>query len=177
MKNFPVIKISLLFICGILLHPLLKINFVIFLTAGLFLFILLLFYFTRVRTKEIIISFCLLLIILLLGSFRALITNKDSLLSENLYKAKNLLVYGTVTWVELRRDAEIEFRIYADSVLFNSKVIGKDINLIGKIREEKIIVSDSIYKTISPGNYISILGTYSKGREIIEKKEINFIKR
>ena len=174
MKNFPVIKISLLFICGILLHPLLKINFVIFLTAGLFLFIFLLFYFTRVRTKEIIISFCLLLIILLLGSFRALITNKDSLLSENLYKAKNLLVYGTVTWVELRRDDEIEFRIYADSVLFNSKVIGKDINLIGKIREEKIIVSDSIYKTISPGNYISILGTYSKGREIRNPGEFDY---
>ncbi|MEJ2614273.1 MAG: ComEC/Rec2 family competence protein, partial [Ignavibacteriaceae bacterium] len=174
MKDYPVIKITLLFICGILLQPLLKINAILFSAAALLIFILIIFLLKTFKNKEILISFCLFSLVILLGAFRASIVNKNSFLSENIYKIKNLTVYGTITWVELKRDLGVEFRVFADSVLVNSKVIGKNINLIGKIREEDKSKSDSIYNSISPGNFISITGTYTKGREIRNPGEFDY---
>lgn len=174
MKDYPVIKITLLFICGILLQPLLRINLVIYLIAALFVFILVFLYFTSIRYKEIIVSFCLLLLIVLLGSFRANVINRNSFLSENLHKVKNFLAFGTVTWVELKRDNGVEFRLFADSVSINNNLIGKEINLICKIREENKTKSDSVYSLISPGNLISIKGTYTKGRNIRNPGEFDY---
>ncbi len=174
MKDYPVIKITLLFICGILLQPLLRINLILFASSVLIILILVFSLFKTLKNKEIIISFCLLLLIALLGSFRASIVNKNSFLSENIYKIKNFTAYGTITWIELKRNNGIEFKIFTDSVLVNNKVIGKNINLIGKIREEDEVKSDSIYNNISPGNFISITGTFAKGREMRNPGEFDY---
>ncbi len=176
MKDYPVIKITLLFICGILLQPLLKINLVLFSIAALFITVLLIFYLTSFKNRKIIISFFLLLIVILLGSFRSSIVNRNSFLSENIYKKKDFSAFGTITWIELIRENGVEFHLYADSVKVNGKVIGKRINLIGKIREEDKRKIDSIYNLIHPGNFISISGTYSKGKEIRNPGEFDYDK-
>ena len=174
MKDYPLIKITLLFICGILLQPLLKLSFILFSVSALFIFILLIITLKSLENKAIILSFSLLLLVVLLGCFRASIVNKNSFLPEKVYKIKGFTVYGTVTWIELKRDNSIEFRLYADSALVNNKKAAENIKLIGKIREEDTIKSDSIYSLISPGNFISITGTYSKGREIRNPGEFDY---
>ena len=174
MKDYPVIKVTLLFICGILLQPFFKINLILFSAAAFLIIIVIIFSLKTFKNKEILISFCLFLLIVLLGSFRASIVNKNSFLSENIYKIKNLTVYGTITWVELKRERGVDFSVFADSVLVNNKVIGKHINLIGKIRIEDKSKSDSIYNSISPGNFISLTGSYVKGREIRNPGEFDY---
>ncbi|MGB8316886.1 MAG: DNA internalization-related competence protein ComEC/Rec2 [Ignavibacteriaceae bacterium] len=174
MKDFHVIKITLLFIFGILLQPLFKINLILFSGSALIILILVFSSFKTLKNKEIIISFYLLLLVVILGSFRASTVNKNSFLSENIYKIKNFTAYGPITRVELKRDIGVEFSLFADSVLVNNKVIGKNIKLVGKIRDEDKVKSDSIYNSISPGNFVSITGTYAKGREVRNPGEFDY---
>ncbi len=174
MKNYPVIKITILFICGILLQPLFKINLILFSLSVLFILLLVIYFLTSFKNRESIVSLFLLLIFVLLGCFRASITNKHSYLSENLNKIKNLSAFGTITWVELERDENIEFCFYADSIKVDNKIIGKRINLIGKIWEEDKSRMDSIYNLISPGNFINLTGTYTKGRETRNPGEFDY---
>jgi competence protein ComEC len=176
MKDYPVIKITLLFICGILLQPLLGISIILISIAVLFLSVLLILYLPSFKRKDIVISIFLFLLIILLGSFRESIVNKSSYLSENIYKLKNISVSGTITKIELKRENEVAFYLFADSVKLANKPIGNGVNLVCKIRDEDKRKTDSIYNAVSPGNFISITGTYSKGREIRNPGEFDYNK-
>ena len=176
MKDYPVIKFTLLFICGILVQPLIKLSLVFFLITILLIASLAIFYFISLKQKNLILSILFFLLILLLGSFRASIAGGDSFISENLYKIKNFSAFGTISEVELKRDNEIEFYLLADSVKAGNIIIARNIKLIGRIRELKNKEMDSIYDSISPGNLVMISGTYTKGREMRNPGEFDYNK-
>ena len=176
MKDYPVIKFALLFICGILVQPLIKLSLIFFLISILLIASIIILYFISLKQKNLILSVLFFLLIILLGSFRASISAGDSLISENLYKIKNFSAFGTISEVELKRDNEIEFNLFADSAKAGNIIIARNIKLIGRIRELKNKEMDSIYDSISPGNLVMISGSYTKGRELRNPGEFDYNK-
>ena len=176
MKDYPLIKTTLLFICGILLQPLFAFNLILFSIAILFISILVISLIPSFNNKNIFISLLLFLMIIFLGAFRAFVVKKNPFLSENINKIKNFSAYGTITDINLKRDDEVGFYLFTDSVKENSKVIGRKINLIGRIREQDKRKMDFIYNSISIGNSVFISGTYTKGRETRNPGEFDYNK-
>ena len=176
MKDYPVIKITLLFICGILLKPLYNFNTILLFIAALFIAIILVLLFYRFKNKNFIVSLLLLTIIIFIGSFRASVININTLLPESLHKTKNFVASGKVIDVELKRNDKVEFLFSADSVFVKGILAGRDIKLIGRIKEESRKKLDSIYDNILPGNLISITGNFTKGREMRNPGEFDYSK-
>ena len=174
MKDYPVIKITLLFICGILLKPLFNFNIIIFLIAALFISALLILLFYPFKNKYILVSILLLIIIIFLGSFRASVIDNNSYLPQNLYKTKNFKAIGRIIDVELKRKDKVEFLFSADTVFVKNFLAGRDIKLIGRIKVENRKYLDSIYNNILPGNIISLSGTFTKGREMRNPGEFDY---
>jgi competence protein ComEC len=176
MRNYPVIKLSILFIIGILLQPFFSIQIVLVFIGILFFTAFLIFYFSSFNSINSIIFLLLSLLIISMGVFRVSVVEKGSFIAENLYKVKNFTASGTVTKIELKKDYEVEFYFTADSVKVNNNLIGKSIKLIGKIRDERKGERDSIYNKLLPGNIIFISGTFSKGREMRNPGEFDYNK-
>ncbi|RKY90857.1 MAG: hypothetical protein DRQ13_12110, partial [Ignavibacteriae bacterium] len=167
MKDYPVIKIAIAFILGILLYK--------FYAAGLTTIVMLavisiLLYFVALRSKLFIkmklpLSIALLLLIVSLGNFyTGLNTKEKNGFFENLYKEKNVTAYGIVKKIDLRRSDKINFYLVTDSIKSENFIIKDDITLLCKVKLSKKKLK-KLYDELHPGNLIIVSGTYFKGRE------------
>ncbi|MDO8549381.1 MAG: ComEC/Rec2 family competence protein, partial [Ignavibacteria bacterium] len=168
MKNHPLIKIVLVFICGIIIQKYLSFTsvtyFITILTLTLILFIVIKL--KLHKSAGIAIPVFIYLIFIMLGGFVSE-TNKqeENLLSPKIYKYKNLKAYGTISNIELIREKEIIFNLDADSLILANGVLNKNIKLVCKLRDISRKKLESMYNTILPGNVISIEGNFNKARE------------
>lgn len=175
MKDYPVIKFTLLFIAGILSSRLILFPvslFFVFLTLLIFMIFLL-----RDKAPQLYspaISLILFFIILLFGNIVSQLNSvSNNLLPEEIQKEKSVVVFGKVKKIDLLKDYEISFLLSADSVRFSEKTFYGDFLFQARIRDEKRIL-DSLYKIILPGNYVSLNCIYSKGRERRNPGEFDF---
>jgi len=178
MKDYPLVKIVVAFICGIILQKYLsfspEIYFIIILSF--IILILIIIKLKLFNNFTIIISAFGYLIFLTLGIFIAEVNKQEHiLLSPNIYKYKNLTAYGTISNIELIREKEIIFNLDVDSLKLSHDVLRKNIKLVCKIRDTKKRL-DSVYSTILPGNIISISGNYNKAREMRNPGEFDYNK-
>ncbi len=187
MKDYPVIKFAIPFICGIIINQFYKIHPVFFLI--LLIVISVTFFLIRIfRTKYAdIISIPIFGVILLFGSFIASINSGDkSCLSPNIYIAKNLTAFGKIESIDLlhygydmpedNREKTLTFRLKADSLSAYQFHLIKNIKLICSVHDESDESLDSLYNSLKPGNYISISGNFYKGRETRNPGEFNYDK-
>src|SRR3990170_673085 len=112
MKDFPVIKFALAFITGILLQPIIRVNFYI----AIILIVVLLTLFVISKRKKIfqkinlLLTFLSLLLITSLGNITAQFNqNKFNPIVASLYREKNIIAGGEIEKIELKRDNEILF--------------------------------------------------------------------
>ena len=167
MKEFPLVKITIVFITGILLEKYIQIGYLFYLGTFLFCFILYLIQYKYVFKSwtKIALILSVYICIALTGT---LITQK-----ENSYKhyiptkfdrVKNLTVFGKIKSVDLKNSDYFRFELETDSLTTNQKRIYFKTNLLCSISTREKLKTDSLYSLIQPGNFITMRGTYEKGR-------------
>ena len=117
MRNYPAIKFTILFIAGIFLHQFAQIDYYIFyICVGVFLLLILLSVKIKIEKIQFITLIFTFLSVILLGNYLAEVNkNEVQLLPTNLYKQKNMEVYGTIKKLELPRSYETRFVLDVDS--------------------------------------------------------------
>lgn len=177
MKDYPVIKYTVLFIIGLLaathitLEPFILLIIILFLLISLYLSA----YYFKSRFAFLKTSIAGVLIIISSVYVTQLRTEVFDSPLLKYYKEKNVIVYGEVESVELIRDYEIVFKLNTDSVIIaNQGYSGKD-NLLCKFRGDTLL-RESFYETILPGNRIYIEGIFLKGRERRNPGEFDYNK-
>lgn len=178
MKDFPVIKLSIAFVTGILLLPLVKINpfFIIIVTVVTAI----LFFYLKGKKKlskyRIIFSLLSLFIITGIGNIIVgMNCNHFNQTVSKLYKEKNVVVDGEITNIELIREKEIIFYVEAGIFSYRYGTIIDDIKLLCKLRVNRAGLLN-FYEDVKPGNRIEIKGTYTKGRDRRNPGEFDYDK-
>ncbi len=168
MKNYPAIKFVLLFITGILINYIFPVtiqNYFVYL-ALLFLTFISAIYFFLTKQKEIVSKIPIYLFVVLSGIFITVFQKPNyNFLPVEIIKQKDFHAYGTISKVELIKESEIIFNLNTDSVLIQNRKLITSVDLICRIRNGNKKSLDSLYEVISPGNIISISGTFMKGRD------------
>jgi competence protein ComEC len=168
MKKYPAIKFTLLFILGILIQKFYQVDIkiVYYIFTALFIvstFILILH--KKIKSSIILSIFSAPLLIVFMGIILSNSHYKNqNFLPANILKENKFTAYGTVSKIELRRGEDIVFKLNADSVSFEkNKIICKAV-ILSKIRDDRKLKIDSVYKVIFPGDFIKVEGVYVKGR-------------
>ena len=166
MKEYPFIKFTLVFILGILVSGLFKLDSHFYLLITLiFLFLLLLASkLLQLKWNNVVYITLSLLFISVLGVY---ITKLNEIKIEsplNQYqKEKNAELYAEVFKIELERSFEIVFNVVIDSIIIDNKKYTSSDNLICKFRGDSL-QRKSLYKSLNAGDQIYLTGTYQKGR-------------
>ena len=178
MRNYPAIKFTILFIAGILLHQFVQIDYYIFyICVGVFLLLILLSVKIKIKKIQFITLIFAFLSVILLGNYLAEVNkNEVQLLPTNLYKQKNMEVYGTIKKLELPRSYETRFILDVDSFKVSGTSIKLNLTLLTRIRDDRIVKLDSLFDVLKPGYKISVSGTYVKGGETRNPGEFDYNK-
>ncbi len=165
LKDYPIIKFTIIFILGILSAQLIHIELIIsILLLSVLLIVLLFKTFFPIELFYIISSILFILFIFSLSNFYATISGKnENQFFKNLNSEKNVQLFGEVERIDLRKDDIIQFYVLSDSIKSEDFIIKDDIKFLCRLND----VTDSIEKKLnylSPGNIIKITGNYYKGR-------------
>ena len=167
MKDYPFVRIAIIFILGIIAEKFFQVETLYYLIIA---FVLLsLFILLRIFAPKKIFKFSTAILSSVLfffaGSFIAQQNaNKISSPLSNYYKEKNLKLFAEILDVELERSFEIVFTVRIDSIFLDNKRFLISDKLICKFRGDSS-QRNTLYSEINPGNKIFLTGTYQKGRE------------
>jgi competence protein ComEC len=170
MKDYPLIKFVVLFITGIIAAKYF-LNFAVLYTISAAVILPALYMVFITKNKSFLsayITSALLYVIAFTagaGIYLNYNSGRDYILPAKMIKQKDFTVYGSIMDVELIREKEIIFMCRTDSVKVEEKVFKRSVNLICKIKDPSARKRDSLYSVLSPGYYISLSGTYSRGRD------------
>ncbi|MBK9099713.1 MAG: DNA internalization-related competence protein ComEC/Rec2 [bacterium] len=167
MKDYPVIKLTILFIIGILSERLLHIDVII---IGIIFFLLLFSILFRNRFSNLksysYLTFLLVsFLILSTGNFIArenTITFNSSI--EKIDKVKNTTAVGEIDKIDLIRKNELLFYVDVDSLYSEEFLIKDEFKILCKVKVDNEALTE-LYKELKPGQIIKINGYYYKGRQ------------
>ena len=170
MKDYPVIKIAIAFILGILLNDLFAVNtliIIIFTVIPILLFFIAKHY--KLFTKlKFLLSFLVLLLIISLGNYCAELNSiKKNIFFENIYSEDNVTAYGSVKKIELQRSDKIIFYISTDSIRSETFLVKDHLTFLCNVKDTSENLEE-LYAELHPGNVVAVSGTYIKeeNREI-----------
>jgi competence protein ComEC len=178
MKNYPVIRVIVFFICGIILQQ--------FITVGLLFFVVIYFlalvsYFIYKKSlaliKNLMISLLINTLFILAGNHSSEICfSERQFYSGNIEKENSFTLYGTVESIYLINKSGLRFEINADSASVNKFMLHRRVILICNVKDENYKKLDSLYSSVSPGNKICVSGTLIKGRSCRNPGEFDYNK-
>jgi competence protein ComEC len=178
MMNYPVIKIAIAFITGILLNQIIPFNF----TLQLFLFftlviVIFVFIMIKKRLNTPFITLFLYLLIIQCGSFSAELQNKKAyFIPDKFIKEDNFTIYGRIEDINLIREKEVSYTVNVDSFLINKELFSLQVNVLAKFRNNDTVLLKQFYSSIYPGYYLKQQGRYMKGRETRNPGEFDYNK-
>ncbi|HKI79211.1 MAG TPA: DNA internalization-related competence protein ComEC/Rec2 [Ignavibacteriaceae bacterium] len=175
MKDFPAIKISILFVIGILSSKFVQIPFLVLIST--LLISLLIFLLQKKYTSEIfqfitfiLISFCVIEV----GNVYLNISKPNyNLLSENIYKEKNVKITGVITGIELKQKDEIDYYIRTKALKIDTLILKDSYQLLCKVKSGGF---KALYNKLKIGSDVEVTGNYSKGSEERNPGEFNYNK-
>jgi len=177
MKDFPAIKLSVLFAVGILLSRLFLVSILVFIV--LIILSILAFLFYSKYPKETLHLFTNILIyvcVIFLGNLVSQLNQPHYyLLPESIYRVNEVKVIGKVSNIELPRNDEIVFNIEAQNTGISDSLINDRLNFICRIKDNKKQL-DSLYNRIAIGNIIHFKGDFYKGNEERNPGEFDYNK-
>ena len=179
MKDYPVVKFTILFIIGILLEKIWEINTLIYFSLffGFCIFVGSSFRFKIFSKTAPFISTGLFVMIILTGNYIATINqNHYQFLSPHLYKVKNLKAFGTVEEIDLKKSYEVKFVLDVDSVKYKGNIIRHSVKLYCQLRFDDKNKLENYYQTLLPGNYISLMGNFKIGNQERNPGEFDYNK-
>ncbi|MCL5031284.1 MAG: DNA internalization-related competence protein ComEC/Rec2 [Bacteroidetes bacterium] len=167
MKNYPVIKYTILFISGIIIDfiiPISKHNYFFFFCFAIIAFILLLI-FEYSRRLNSYSKFTIYLLVILAGIFISEFQKPHyNFFPDEIIRQKDFSAAGEISNIELRKESELIFSLNTDSVMFSNSKFPIKTNLLCRIKDKNRKL-DSLLNLISPGNYVQITGLFMKGRD------------
>ncbi|MDP4172991.1 MAG: DNA internalization-related competence protein ComEC/Rec2 [Bacteroidota bacterium] len=176
MKGHPLIKVTLLFLSGIILQKYLSLNTKLLFYLALFFFIIaiVLLIFSKGRSKSLLIP--LAIVTVLIGSISFQIAYlKLQPFPFKIPKLKNVTVIGHVESIELKREKNFKFILKTEYLVIDKKNINCDLRLLCTIGEENNKIKlDSIYNSMHCGNYVNMEGTISRARQARNPWEFDY---
>ena len=175
MKEFPVIRVTLLFAAGIVLQSFFSVtirnDFIVlasFLCATLIIFLV-----KKRKTSFGALSLILLSLPLLAGYTSGQMQREDkNLIPDSIYVIKNFTAYGYVDEIDLPSQGGFSLILSTDSIMAHSTIKTR-VKLLCNIHDDSLV---SLYSHLKPGNIIQISGTYRKGREERNPGEFDYSK-
>jgi competence protein ComEC len=177
MKDFPAIKLSIIFTIGILLSKFLLVN-ILVLIVFVILAILAFHHYKKYSQTiahyfvNILVYICILFTGNLVSQFNH---PHHPLLPANYYRVKDVKVIGEITNIELRQKDEIVFNIASQNINIADSLINDGLNFICRIRDKKERL-DSLYNKMVIGNVIHFCGDFYKGNEERNPGEFDYNK-
>ncbi len=176
MRNFPLIKFTILFAIGILLTRFINIDE----TALIYISVSLLFLSSLVfvrRIHAVISGLSIILLIICLGFVSA----RYITFSEGKYPFKKMKITKSTMWgkvrsIELSRENHIAFLVESDSVRKNSITHPTKGIYLAKVYDQNTLRLKNKYELLAVGNSVQIDGTISKGREQRNPGEFDYNK-
>lgn len=167
MKDYPIIKIAIIFITGILSSQLVQITILpIVFIFGITISLFILYKKSRNKAYYSLLSFIFSgMLVLSIGNFLAeqnKITFNPFVTGIN--KVKNTTVVGEVIKIDLSKSDELIFYLAIDSMYSGEFLIKDQLNILCKLKADK----DSMNKfqeDLKPGNSLQVNGFYHKGKE------------
>lgn len=167
MKDYPFIKLTLLFVFGILIQRILQPESLLLITV--FIFLLFISVLIKIFVKQLELQYLskisISLMIVIFGLF-VTIQNSNELKSplSVFHKEKNSTLYGEVKSIELIKSYEVLFTVLVDSIIIDNRKFHNPDYLICKFRGDSVNRLN-FYSKINPGNKVFLTGTFQKGRE------------
>ncbi len=175
MKDFPVVKLTLFFIAGIILQGYLHLSIELsFILLGIFILILIIaFIFEKRRSFFAITSLIILILAMLIGyTSENLEVSGKNLIPDTIYVVKNFTAYGRIENINLPQEEGFSFLIKTDSIEAVGKIKTR-VNLLCQISDMKTY---QLFDRLFPGNLVKVTGTYRKGREERNPGEFDYNK-
>ncbi|HEY6907437.1 MAG TPA: hypothetical protein VI230_08195, partial [Ignavibacteriaceae bacterium] len=119
MKDFPLIRITLFFIAGIIGQTYLPVStaFCFILTAILILILIILYYFERKGSALSLTSLILLMLALMTGYTASTIEKSDkNLIPDTVYAVRNFTACGRIDNIDLPNEKGFSFLVKTDSI-------------------------------------------------------------
>ena len=174
MKEFPVIRVTLLFAAGIVLQSFFSVtirnDFI--LLASLLCAALIIFLVEKRKTSFGALSLILLSLPLLAGYTSGQMQRDNNVIPDSIYVIKNFTAYGSVEEIDLPSQGGFSLILRTDSIKARS-TIKTSVKLLCNIRDDSLV---TLYSHLNPGNIVKINGTYRKGREERNPGEFDYNK-
>ncbi|MHB8578827.1 MAG: DNA internalization-related competence protein ComEC/Rec2 [Ignavibacteriaceae bacterium] len=168
MKDYPLIKVAILFITGIILNKFISFTFTAYLILALIALILLLTIMVFDKQRKRINLLSVISFIAIVGAGNAVETislSNQRILPSNIIYLKNITLYGKISNIELNKEKGILFELSIDSLKANNLTSTFKTYILCRLKDNSKRSLDSVYASINPGNFIKITGDYSKGRD------------
>ena len=167
MKNYPAIKVTLLFIIGILSEHFFDVN--ILVVIVLFIAGLVLLIFNKSFSDNFYYSLLLILVSgILVFSIGNLLAKENKIsfapFLTKIDKVKNATAVGEINKIDLIKNNELILYLNVDSVYSEDFYIKDKVQLLCKIKSDNKFLF-TLYNELKPGNYLKLSGYYYKGRE------------
>ncbi len=179
MKNYPAIKYTLLFICGIIIYRLTGLtadNFAFYFSLLVISFLFIVFN-SALKSRDLSYRLAVYLFIIAAGIFISAFQKPEyKYLHDGLYLAKDFHAVGTISSVELIKKSEVDFNLSAEKVSSGGIKLKGPFNLICRIRDTGKARLEFLYSRILPGNRVEVSGTFVKGRERRNPGEFDYNK-
>lgn len=177
MNENPLIKFVILFILGIIIGAVSNIPFVMLaILAGSFLILLTLNQILKIQIPGWFKSTAVYLLIITFGISHFLFANRNKItypFKEASYS--NAVIYGEISWLELKREGRMIMYINMDSVATDKgSFMGKKKILCSLYDNSSRI--DSLYQIVSVGNKIELTGTLRNARDKRNPYEFDYSK-
>lgn len=175
MKNYPFIRFAILFISGIIVGNLFPIQ--IYIVIPLIFSSSVVFIIAKKIIGSKILSFTSFVIFSVSSGLLTILIHKTEIESKlsKFQKEKNVLSYGTVEEIDLKKNYEVSFIINLDSIFITDKLIKTNEIILCRLRSDSID-RKLFYESVKPGNKILIRGTFQQGREIRNPGEFDYRK-
>src|SRR3990170_559553 len=156
MKNYPFIRYSIIFICGILINKIFTIssNYLVLPLILFFLISILSYFYKHRKILGVISVISFYLFFFVLGNYLYTTrTESKSFLPQEIKTIEKLVVIGSVQSIDLWKE--------------------KEILLICRVRDNNESL-EKLYNKLVPGNKVRVQGRFQKGREERNPGEFNY---
>jgi competence protein ComEC len=178
MKDYPVIKIAIAFIIGILLNDLFAVNtliIIIFAVIPILLFFISK-YFKLFTKLKFLLSFLVLIVIISLGNYYAELNSiKKNTFFDKIYSEDNVTAYGKVKKIELQRSDKIIFYISTDSIRSETFLVKDHLTFLCNVKDTSANLEE-LNAELHPGNVVAVSGKYYQGRKKRNPGEFDYNK-
>ncbi len=167
MKDYPVIKYTVLFIIGIILNyilPICKQNYFLYLglTATAFV-ILIIFNFNKKLNP--FLQYPVYFLVILAGLFISEFQKPNyRYLPKQIERQNDFTAIGKISNIELSKESELIFYLKTDSIKYRNEKFSTNISLLCRLKDTGRKL-DSLSNIITPGNYVRLRGVFFKGRD------------